>query len=436
MTGIISFYGSTDEHNQGKQIRAIREAHQESIVSMPKEGDFDQLDEAIQQLYQQGCDKLVLLAENNLAFDDLEEAVHAEYGRLFESIEVIPEGFIRLHEQVDEPSTLKMIPTIVIFPFNPPLASNLNGIEAFVNHYSKGGVAMSGPSLNVGKQNVILVNYQPQAFKTLCFCKNATELVGKFIKGCAALKGKEVIDYYAPSLVKLFEKIKERGAEFNVVCPPNLRSTVLADAQSAGGTFHLVTDSKAPNPSADAETVYKLLIEISKDLKDKKIKADEKLVEAELTTPENVSIVQYAKELLVQAEATQQNYGTNAVSADERERMLKEWRVKALGTLGVTTDLTSVFEGLNRHGAGLLTDAVNLAVSKYKMEKEANAKNKQVDGHELIVSHPQYKALKALLPPPNKIELQEGAQEVAKLKKSNVGEKKTIDNSADNQGED
>jgi hypothetical protein len=384
------------------QLKTIREEYDSKL--QPIDGSLDALDEEIQQCARQGTRLLTVLLEDNSKYDSLEAAIHNEYDHLFESIEVLPEliyrGTLREADAVGgQPTTqgsgqqVQMQPIKAYrFPFNAPIiAGTLKGISPQIQQEIK-------------NKQAVFVNYQPNNEKYSSFCKNATWICSQFYDH--NMKFIDESAYFAAS--------------------PEALSQFLAKKNIATLSPVEISGNLSVDPNA-CVSVYKLLIEISDDLKSKKIKENAKATETYLSSPEGVSKTQLIVELMAQAQDTQLNSGVAVMDASQRAQALKEWRVQALGKLGVTADLSQMFNSLNSHGLGLVTDAVNLIATRIKMEKDAAAKNKKVDSRSLIVSHTNFEKLWKLLPDEKSILLQEGAKEAAEVNKNrskDVSEKK------------
>jgi hypothetical protein len=95
-TALISFEGGLD-YLKEKQIRSILREEKEPWGISCK--DYDELDALIPILKEHQIKNLVILHEDR-NLDRFEIAFKQEYGNLFEKIEILPEGFIRLKEAI------------------------------------------------------------------------------------------------------------------------------------------------------------------------------------------------------------------------------------------------------------------------------------------------------------------------------------------------
>jgi hypothetical protein len=415
MTGIFTFTRNADTYNQDKQIQAIQEQDECNIVYKIQKGGLEKLDEAIIDAAAEGCDKLVVLLREDIQFEPLESAIHNEYGHFFEEIEVIPEGFERLIEQHlqegPDPASGGGGPIeVIIFPSNAPLTLDFS---AFITR----ATTVKGRS-----PNYRVLNWQPQNLREACFCKNASQLSWQFLN--TNVKGwVEGRDDYAPSLASYEQYLDRTGYTVSKLWIPQGIPAPVASASIPTTVFQTDT-TLSLTPVNNSTALYKNLVQISKDIADKSVKANEQAINTWLGDVAKVNQVQYIVELMVQAQDTLTNYGPKSMGPDERAKMLKDLRVRTLNNLGVTADLGQMMKSFDDHGIPL-SSIVKIATDIHKTHKDMKEKKKEVDNRELIVSHKLFQQTVAMIPSP--ILEQEGAKNVVALRKKSIADKKSGD---------
>ena len=99
MIGICYFADKNNEYLAEAQVRAIVDGFNDQVMLIKEntEPDAYKVDALIEEAAKNKCDSLVLLTEEK-NYNTLSQAVPQIYGDMFESIDVVPENFIRIRE--------------------------------------------------------------------------------------------------------------------------------------------------------------------------------------------------------------------------------------------------------------------------------------------------------------------------------------------------
>lgn len=99
MTGICYFADKNNEYLAEAQVRAIIDGFNDPVMLIKEntEPDAYKVDALIEEAAKNKCDSLVLLTEEK-NYNIFSQAVPQIYGDMFESIDVVPENFIRIRE--------------------------------------------------------------------------------------------------------------------------------------------------------------------------------------------------------------------------------------------------------------------------------------------------------------------------------------------------
>lgn len=106
MIGICYFADKNNEYLAEAQVRAIVDGFNDQVMLIKEntEPDAYKVDALIEEAAKNKCDSLVLLTEEK-NYNTLSQAVPQIYGDMFESIDVVPENFIRIRENDDAAAT-------------------------------------------------------------------------------------------------------------------------------------------------------------------------------------------------------------------------------------------------------------------------------------------------------------------------------------------
>jgi hypothetical protein len=375
-TALICFDGG-NEYTKDKQIRHILKEENEQFGINCK--DYDELDSLIPILKEHNITKLIILHEDK-NLDRFEVAVNQEYNHLFEKIEVLPEGFIRLQE------------------IQGPITGAAQAGGAGTDARQGSSVRVVGQNLNTKQQNpgtatfskIVIFGPNPILAGTsdLITAEDDVLIVSLLSLKCAQTG---LWNFSAPSIGvhKKMREIKEfaygRTIEgilgaFNIqpANAPNIVSYLgnvpnnflTNDATLAGK----ITIGGGNYDQSSAVAAYKIGVEILNG----KAKPDVK--KCEEWEQERIGLLGFLIKMLGDIK--------HSLTVGDQEEANKDGHSvvnQVLETLGAYKDIATAAKNLRTGGLGLLVDAAEI-VSK-NLSKQKERKEKKSDS---LISHPKF----------------------------------------------
>ena len=379
-TGIIVRTDGVNERLIEKQLKNICDGDYEiEEVSGPL---IESVDESIERLREQGCDELIVLYESR-EVDVFEAALVNEYGHLFEKVEVIPEGWYRTLREATPTPAPAAAPSAVgaaqdqtqtaaligyVFPMSPPTESSLKATN------------FRAPT---AETPTTFINYVTQdMMSNRAFSIDAAQLYFKHFVGGKKMPlcEKAIVVNQGTLLQQL--GIKNVYGNNNPTTPLALTNGTLSlDAASAGMV----------GSSSDNAKLFQALLKIGGDLKNKKVKPDEKRIDEYLKKVENSGKIAYVNSLIASAQAALKH---NPRQNGDPNKIVKE----LMDTFGVTADLQRVAKEMNEGGAGLAVAAGSFIGKQMQKMKKPEEKNKGPHPLELLVSHQDFPIVWKIIP--------------------------------------
>jgi hypothetical protein len=337
---------------------------------------IENIDDSIKILREAGCDYLTVLHEDDLKFDIFEAALNNEYGHLFESIEVVPEGWIRtaLREgdvqtqpavaanpqaSQNDPNNQQQQTTpaeYIIFPYNP-----ITGVDPFppLNHPKAVYINYISPSLQKQAFNVDGAQLFANHFKNGTPDKEALQKAPTICEGTdvSVLGINGITEIYGPQTgIKLFCN----GVQLNI----------------NNGLNTLYARKSDPN----AGKIFASLLKIGEDIEKKKVQINEERVKKYYTDANNSGKLAFISALIKSAQLATK-YDKKPMNSDKIRAFLKD--------SGITSDM-QYFSKQAAEG-GIPMGLINSGI---KALKPADKKDeKKSDPLEFVISHDEFETV-------------------------------------------
>jgi hypothetical protein len=351
--GIVVRVDGIDTRLIEKQLQRIIDTDDFEIeeVSGPL---YESVDDCIIRLREKECNKISVIHPEDLKLDIFEANIQNEYRHLFESIEVIPEGWIRLNEGAPIPQTPQVPQQQQQQQPRQPQQPQKQGPQFYVFQYNPifGSQVTTPPQ---GLKSIVpetqVVNFvSAEHFRSHSFNTDAAQLYFKH--------------FQAGSQITALQKAITIG--FQSVEAQSLDQNQIA-AMTQGN-----------------QSISQALVEIGKDLKEKKVKVNEKNVGEYLMKKEYSGKLALIEDLVISAQASLKY---NPKATGDPNKLIKEF----MDTFGITADLQNFAKEMNESGFGLVNSAVNFAGKQLEKYKNKNKKKQGPGKIDLMVSHPKFK---------------------------------------------
>jgi hypothetical protein len=345
------------------EIEEVRDLHEDT-------------DDAIERLREAGCVRIGVLHRDDHDLQRFEGNLIAEYGHMFEAgVEVIPEGFYRLREadqtaapangaadqNAPDPGNLVQ-GAAIIFPVNFPAGEPDQEIVAFIKTYQDKIKEFS---------KILIVDWAPT---------NTGPHLGMAYNIC--LSG--VVSLNSQKAV--FEKALN--------CTASSIQNIIEQGGSAGlkidpTAIFTYNGQPAPNPfqmNRGADKAFATFSQISKDLKDGKVKKNDEAVKKYLKKPGESGKIKFCADIITGVKALEKYNPAEGIPASKKGELVKEF----MNTMGIMTDLQNLTQQMEKGGAGLAVRLGKFAADQAKKAKKDSKKKEAPNEVELLVSHPAF----------------------------------------------